>query len=167
MATTPIPSNFQPHFKRVSQGDDRHADLFAVVATLCGKQINEVRLQAEAAGVPKTGPYYQHVVDGTTLAKILVHFGWVATVWKTCASFQEVSELAIVGIEADLDYEVSRYVLFHRMKSADGKTLQPYVIDPYPHADSRLHTRAGTSELAELTPSWYLGLTPVQKAAGK
>ena len=75
MATTPVPSNFQPHFKRVSQGDDRHADLLAVIATLCGKQINEVRTQAEAVGIPKTGPYYQHIVDGTTLAKILVHFG--------------------------------------------------------------------------------------------
>lgn len=54
MATTPVLSNFQPHFKRVSQGDDRHADLLAVIATLCGKQINEVGTQAEAVGIPKT-----------------------------------------------------------------------------------------------------------------
>ena len=167
MATTPVPSNFQPHFKRVSQGDDRHADLLAVIANLCGKQINEVRTQAEAVGIPKTGPYYQHIVDGTTLAKILVHFGWVATVWKDCTSYQDVSDLAIVGVDADLDYEVSRYVLFHRMRSADGKTAQPYVVDPYPHADSRLHTRVGMADLAGLAPSWYLGLTQMQKAVGK
>ena len=69
--------------------------------------------------------------------------------------------------DADLDYEVSRYVLFHRMRSADGKTAQPYVVDPYPHADSRLHTRVGMADLAGLAPSWYLGLTQMQKAVGK
>ena len=167
MATIPITTNLPFAAKRVSQGDDRHADLYAVIATLCGKQISEIRSQAEALGIPKFGPYYQHLVDGDLLAKLVVHFGWVATIWKdTDKGFSALPELAIVGVDADLDYEVSRYVLFHRAKTGtDGKTVVPYVVDTYPHADSKLHVR---TDLTGLTASWYLGLHPhAQKPTAK
>jgi len=168
MATAPITitTNLPYAPKRVSQGDDRHADLLAVIATLCGKSISEVRTQAEALGVPKTGPYSQHLADGDLLAKLLAHFGWVATVWKDAdKGFTGINgDLAIVGVDADLDYEVSRYVLFHRTRSADGKTAQHYVVDTYPHPDSKLHVR---TDLTGLTASWYLGLHPQNKPAGK
>ena len=36
MATTLVPSNFQPHFKRVSAGEDRHADVYCAIASLAG-----------------------------------------------------------------------------------------------------------------------------------
>ena len=70
-------------------------------------------------------------------------------------------------LDYDESLELGRCVVFHRMTSDDGKIVQPYVVDPYPHADSRLHTRVGMADLAGLAPSWYLGLTQMQKAVGK
>ncbi len=46
---------------------------------------------------------------------------------------------------------------------ADGNTAQPYVVDPHPHTDSKLHVRMGTAALAELPPSWYIGVTQMNK----
>ena len=54
-----------------------------------------------------------------------------------------------------------------RRLRADGKTAQPYVVDPYPHTDSKLHVRMGTAALAELPPSWYIGVTQMNKTVGK
>jgi hypothetical protein len=155
---------FQPAFKRVSQGEDRHADIFAAIATICGKQISDIRTQAEALGVPKAGPYYPYVTEEVLIAKLFAHFGWVSTVWKECTEFKELPDIAIVGVDADHDYEVSRYVVLHRVKTGtDGKTVQ-YAIDPYMHADARLHIR---TDLKGLEPSWYIGVTAMNKTAGK
>jgi hypothetical protein len=70
-------------------------------------------------------------------------------------------------VSYDSEWEVGRAVLYHRNTSADGKTAQPYVVDPYPHADSRQHLRVGTAALAELPPAWFIGVTQMNKAAGK
>ncbi len=158
---------FQPAFKRVSQDEDRHADIYAVIATICGKQISDIRTQAEVLGVPKTGPYYPYITEDVLIAKLFAHFGWASTLWHECSDFQEIpatANIAIVGVDADHDYEVSRYVVFHRVKSGtDGKTVQ-YVIDPYMHADAKLHVR---TDLGGLEPSWYIGVTAMNKPAGK
>lgn len=165
MATAPTSTTFQPVFRRVQQ-QDRHDDTFAVIAILTGKTLDSVMRQAETLGLPKTGPYFPYI-DGDLIAKLLAAEGLVATVWKECTDYKDLPDVAIAMAECDADWEVGRCVVFHRMKSADGKTVQPYVVDPYPHADSRLHTRVGTAELAGLTPSWYIGVTQMQKPAAK
>jgi hypothetical protein len=102
------------------------------------------------------------------IAKLLAAHGLVATVWKECAKgYADLPEVAIAMVSYDADWEVGRCVVYHRNTSADGKTAQPYVVDPYQHADSRMHTRVGTADLAGLPPSWYIGVTQMQKAAGK
>ncbi len=53
MVTTPqtTPTGFNPFFKRVSQGEDRHADIFAVCAMLTNKSLADIQRQTEQLGV--------------------------------------------------------------------------------------------------------------------
>ena len=131
MASAPVNTSttFQPAFKRIAQ-QDRHDDTFAVVAMLTGKTLDSILRQAEGLGLPKTGPYFLWI-DGDLIAKLLAAHGLVATVWKESKSFTDLPDVAIAMVDYDADWEVGRCVLFHRMKSADGKTIQPYVVDPY------------------------------------
>jgi hypothetical protein len=165
MATTPqtTPTGFTPFFKRVSQGDDRHADIFAVCAMLTNKSLADIQRQAETLGVPKTGPYYPFL-DGDMIAKILIEHGLVATVWKESFHFDELPDVAIVMVDYDSTVESGRCVLFHRQRMTDGK-VAPYVVDPYPHSDAKLHLRVGKSELSSLTPSWYIGVHQAKPSA--
>ena len=166
MATTPTTStSFQPVFKRVAQ-QDRHDDTFAAIATLTGKTLDSVMRRAESLGLPKVGPFHG-AITGDLIAKLLAAEGLVASVWKESSSFDDMPSVAIAMLDYDESLELGRCVVFHRMISDDGKVAQPYVVDPYPHADSRLHTRVGTAALAGLTPSWYIGVTQMQKPATK
>ena len=162
MATTHNPSNFQPAFKRLAQ-QGRHDDTFAVIAMLTNKTIEAIFRQAEGLGLPKIGPFHAWI-DGDMIAKLLAANGLVATVWKEAKSYNELSEFSLALVSYDESYEVGRAVVYHRNTSADGKTAQPYVVDPYPHADSRLHLRVGTAALAELPPAWFIGVTQMNKA---
>ncbi len=165
MATTPTPTSFQPAFKRIGQ-QDRHGDAICVIAMLSGKTTDAIIRQAEGLGLPKVGPYHAWI-DGDMIAKLLAGNGLVATVWKECTSYKDLPEVAIVMVDYDADWEVGRCVLYHRNTSSDGKTAQPYVVDPYPHTDTKLHLRVGTTDLNGLPPSWYIGVTQMAKAAGK
>lgn len=173
MASTPTTNtaapaaSFKPFFQRISQGEDRHADVLACCAMLCNKSLADIFKQAEALGLPKVGPYYGYVVDGDFVARLLAAHGLVATVWKEAKSYTELPEVALALVSYDSEWEVGRAVIYHRNTSADGKTAQPYVVDPYPHTDSKLHVRMGTAALAELPPSWYIGVTQMNKTAGK
>lgn len=162
MATALAPSNFQPHFKRVAAGEDRHADVYCVIASLVGngKTLDDIRKEAETLGVPKTGPYYPYI-DGDLIAKILAAHGLVATVWKEVKDFKELPDVAIAMVDYDADWEVGRCVVFHRMRSQDGKTIQAYCVD------SATGKPAAITDLTGLIPSWYLGVTQMQKQAGK
>ena len=162
MATTPVPSNFQPHFKRVAAGDDRHADVYCAIASLVGnsKTLDDIRKQAETLGVPKTGPYYPYI-DGDLIAKLLAAYGFVATVWKESKDFKDLPDVAIAMVDYDADWEVGRCVVFHRMRSADGKTIQAYCVD------SATGKPAANTYLTGLTPIWFIGVTQMQKATGK
>ena len=165
MATTPTPTSFQPAFKRIGQ-QDRHDDAICVIAMLSGKTTDAIIRQAEGLGLPKVGPYHAWI-DGDMIAKLLAGNGLVATVWKECTSYKDLPEVAIVMVDYDADWEVGRCALYHRSTSNDGKTAQPYVVDPYPHADTKLHLRVGTTELAGLPPAWYIGVSQMAKTTAK
>ncbi|WP_157497408.1 hypothetical protein [Diaphorobacter sp. J5-51] len=172
MASTPATNtaapaaSFKPFFQRISQGDDRHADVLACCAMLCNKSLADIFKQAETLGLPKVGPYWLYA-DGDFIARLLAAHGLVATVWKEAKSYNDLSEVSLALVSYDESYEVGRAVIYHRNTSADAKTAQPYVVDPYPHTDSKLHVRMGTAALAELPPSWYIGVTQMNKTAGK
>ncbi|MFZ2392588.1 MAG: hypothetical protein WBI05_13435 [Rhodoferax sp.] len=125
-----------------------------------GKTLDDIRKQAETLGVPKTGPYYPYI-DGDLIAKLLAAYGLVATVWKESKDFKDLPDVAIAMVDYDADWEVGRCVVFHRMRSADEKTAQPYCVD------SSAGKPAATTDLAGLTPSWYIGVTQMQKTAAK
>ncbi len=82
-------------------------------------------------------------------------------------SYMNLPEVAIVMVDYDPDWEVGRCALYHRNTATDGKTAQPYVIDPYPHVDAKLHLRVGTADVNALPPSWYIGVTQMAKTAAK
>lgn len=165
MATTPqtTPSGFNPFFKRVSQGDDRHADIIAVCAMLTTTSLADTQRQAETLGLPKTGPYFPYL-DGDRIAKILIEHGLVATVWKESFHFDELPDVAIAMVDYDEVAECGRCVLFHRQRMTDGK-VTPYVVDPYEYSDPKLHLRVGKSELTALTPSWHIGVHQAKPSA--
>jgi hypothetical protein len=165
MATTPqtTPSGFNPFFKLVKQGEDRHADIFAVCAMLTNKSLSDIFRQAETLGGPKTGPYYPFL-DEDRIASILIKDSLVATKWKASLHFDELSDVSIAMVDYDEVAECGRCVLFHRQRMTDDK-VTPYIVDPYPHNDSKLHLRVGKSELTALTPSWYIGVHQAKPSA--
>lgn len=167
MASAPTTTtSFQPAFKRVAQ-QGRHDDTFAAIAILAGKTLDSIMRQAETMGLPKIGPFHSYI-DGDLIARVCAAHGLVCTVWKECPKgYAELPEVAIAMVSYDADWECGRCVVYHRNTSADGKTAQPYVVDPYPHADNRLHLRVGTAALAELPPAWFIGVTQMNKAAAK
>ena len=160
------PQGFTPFFKRVSQGEDRHTCIYACIAILTNKTVADIQQQAETLGIPKIGPFYPYL-DEVMIAKILIGNGngLVATVWKEAAGYNDLPDVAIAMVDYSPEWEVGRCVVFHRQRSADGKSVHPYVVDPYPHANSKLHLRQGTSELNGLSPSWFIGVHP--KPTGK
>lgn len=168
MATNHTAStSFQPAFKRVAQRE-RHDDTFAAIAILTGKSLDSVIQKAETMGLPKVGPYHG-AITGDLIAKLLAAEGLVATVWKesSSSSFEDLPSLALVMVDYQESLELGRCLVYHLMELDGGKIVQPYVVDPYPHADSRLHLRVGTAALAGLRPSWYIGVTQMQKPATK
>ncbi|PUE62946.1 hypothetical protein B9Z45_02510 [Limnohabitans sp. 2KL-17] len=166
MATNPTTStSFQPAFKRVAQ-QDRHDDTFAAIAILSGKTLDSVMRRAETMGLPRVGPYHG-AITGDLIAKLLAAEGLVATVWKECSSFEDLPSVALVMVDYDESLELGRCLVYHVMELEGGKIAQHYIVDPYPHADRSLHIRVGTAALAGLTPSWYIGVTQMQKPATK
>ena len=166
MATTTNSTTFQPAFKRVAQ-QGRHDDTFAAIAILTGKTLDSIMRQAETMGLPKIGPFHSYI-DGDLIARICAAQGLVCSIWKECTKgYAELPEVAIAMVSYDADWEVGRCVVYHRNTASDGKTSQPYVVDPYPHADSRQHLLVGTAALAELPPAWFIGVTQMNKTAAK
>ncbi len=160
MATTP---DFK-QFNRVQQAD-RHDDAFAVIAMLGGATLDNIRQQAEVFGLPQVGPYYPFI-DGDLIAKLLTSRGLVGTVWQESKEFKDLPEVAIAMVDYDADWEVGRCVLYHRLPKDHPSKVTHYVIDPYPHADAKLHIRA---DLSGLRPAWHIGVHPMPagKAKGK
>ena len=166
MATTTNSTTFQPAFKRVAQ-QGRHDDTFAAIAILTGKTLDSIMRQAETMGLPKIGPFHSYI-DGDLIARICAAHGLVCSIWKECTKgYAELPEVAIAMVSDDAEWEVGRCVVYHRNTASDGKTSQPYVVDPYPHTESRLHLRVGTAALADLPPAWFIGVTQMNKAAAK
>ena len=56
----------------------------------------------------------------------------------SAASFKHFFQRISQGEDRHAD-EVGHAVFYHRNTSADGKTAQPYVVDLYPHTDSKFH----------------------------
>lgn len=160
MAYTP---EFKPLFNRVQQSD-RHDDALAVIAMLGATTLDNIRQQAEVFGLPQKGPYYPYI-DADLIAKLLTSRGLVGTVWKESSTgFEGAADVAIAMVDYDADWEVGRCVLFHRLPADHPSKVKQYVIDPYPHADAKLHVR---TDLIGLNCSWFIGVHPAPAAKTK
>lgn len=159
MATS---ANTQPTLPARVQQSERHDDVLACLAMLAGNTLEALRAVAENHGMPKIGPFHSHISDEAFIARVLGSFGLVSTNWKAADSFTALPAVAIAGVDADLDYETCRCVLFCRMPATKDAPEQQFVIDPYPHADSKLHVR---SDLSNLAVSWYIGVHQMPSAS--
>lgn len=156
-------NEFKPLFTRVQQAD-RHDDILAVIAMLGATTLENIRQQAEVFGLPSKGPYYPYI-DADMAAKLLTSRGLVGTVWKESPKgFGDLPDVAIAMVDYDADWEVGRCVLFHRLPADHPSKVAQYVIDPYPHADAKLHVR---TELTGLVVSWFIGVHPAPAANTK
>lgn len=162
MASTP---DFKPTFIRVEQSD-RHDDVLAVIASLSGTSLLNIKQQAEVFGLPATGPYYPYI-DADLIAKLLTSRGLVGTVWKEAPKgFVDLPEVAIAMVDYDADWEVGRCVLFHRLPASHPSEVPHYVLDPAMGIKDELQVR---TDLTGLVASWYIGVhqAPGEKGKGK
>lgn len=149
------PSDFKPIFQRVAQ-DDRHSDILAVLASLSNSTLAQIRQQAEVFGVPQVGPYHSYTTDGDLIAKVAMSRGLVATNWRESKSFTDLDPVSLALVAYDEDWQIGRAVLFHRLPADHPSKVAHYVLDPYPHADSKLHVR---TDCSGLVPRWFIGFT--------
>lgn len=154
-------AGFQPAFTFVSTEGDRHADALAVVASIAGVSLKEVFKQAEALGMPKTGPY-NHWIDSDLISSLLAGYRWSTSEWKEVTALTHLPSLSICLVDYDSDWEVGRYVLVHSgvKCSHDSKTIS-YVVDPAA-ADAQSQIR---TDLKALKPAFYIGVQPMKAPA--
>ncbi len=150
-------AGFQPAFKPILT-TDRHACVFAAIATLASSTMDEVRKKAEEIGLPKVGPYV-HVIDGDFIAALLAKYGWVATIWKEVSKPSQLPDLCIAMVDYDADWEVGRHVVFHRAKCSHNAAIVEYCIDPTPPTPQQVVQ----TDLNVLSPAWYIGVHPMSK----
>jgi hypothetical protein len=128
---------------------------------IAGKELPEIRqLAIEKFGHPKFGPYW---ISADLIAKLLMHFGWLGTVYKEMVDSSQLPDLAILLVEYDEETEIGRNTVFHRMRPKDSKVTVEYVVDPAYWVDPKQQVR---KDFQVLKPAWFIGVTPTSKAAG-
>ncbi len=167
MATTPASTTtpaagFKPAFLRVQQSND-HDCAFACVAMIVGKTLDEVRQTAiDKFKHPRRGPYW---ITEDLISKLLVHYGWVATVFKESTGIASLPDLAIGMVDYNPDTEIGRHVLFHRMATpGNPKQVTEYVVDPAYWVEPSQQVR---TDIKGFPISWYIGVHPMNKTPVK
>lgn len=155
-------AGFEPAFAHVSTKNDRHACALACIAIISGTTLEDVFKNAEALGMPKTGPY-NHRLDGEFLASLGAAYGWVFSVWKEVTKLGSLPELCIAMVAYDADWEVGGHVVVHKAKASHDAKMVTYAIDPAA-TDPKLKVR---TDLEALAPAWYIGIHPMKATAPK
>jgi hypothetical protein len=155
------PTTITPAFPFVAQTNE-FDDVFACVAMLLGKKIEEVREIA----IAKTkhlvrGPYY---LGETQIAALMSQLGLVATVYKEVSCVSDIPEVALILVDYNDDMEVGRHILFHRAKAshASGTTIE-YALDPAPWCKPADLVRANFKSIAG---HWVIGIHAMSGKAG-
>ena len=153
-------AGFQPAFPFVGSEGDRHADAFAVIASIAGVSLKDVFKQAEALGMPKTGPY-SHCVDSDLISSLLAGYGWASTEWKEVTGLTHLPSLSICIVDYDEEWEVGRFILVNSgVKCSHNNAVLTYCADPSA-TDPKLQIR---TDLKNLKPAWYIGIQPMKAA---
>jgi hypothetical protein len=156
------PTTFTPAFPFVAQTND-FDDVFACVAMLSGKKIEEVRGIAIAKiRHPPRGPYYY---GETQIAALLAQLGFVATVYKDVGSVSDIPDVAFLLVDYNPDMEVGRHILFHRAKAshASGTTVE-YALDPAVGCKPADRIRTSFKTIAG---TWAIGIHAMNTKAGQ
>jgi hypothetical protein len=160
IANTTTPS-LKPAFTRVQQTDDCNC-AFACIAMLAGKTLEEVRQVAiDKFKHPKHGPYW---IGEDLISKLLIHFGWVGTVFKASTGLASLPDTAIGMCEYNSDTEIGRHVLFNRVTPPGAKQPVEYIIDPAYWVDTVQQIR---TDIKGFPISWYIGVHPMAKTVAK
>jgi len=159
-STSPAAQGFKPAFKRVQQTPGCGCDsALACIAMIAGKTLDEVRqIAIDQFKHPRNGPFW---ITEDLIYKLLLHFGWVATVYKESTGITSLPDLAIGMVEYNTETELGRHVLFHRMAPAGSpKQTTEYIIDPAYWIPPSHHVR---TEIKGFPIAWYIGVHPVNK----
>lgn len=163
MATIPTTlkstaAGFEPAFPHLGTQNDRHACALACIAIISGTTLQDVFKNAEALGLPKTGPYWDRI-DGDFLASLGATYGWVFGVWKEVKTIGALPELCIAMVDYDETWESGRMVVCHKARAShDAKVSITYAIDPSAR-DPKQQVR---TDLDGLAPAWYIGIHPMK-----
>jgi hypothetical protein len=165
MATIPSSTNaaqgFNPVFNRVQQSNDFDC-AFACIAMIAGKTLDNVRQTAvDKFKHPKHGPFW---ITEDLIAKLLAHYGWVATVYKESTGIASLPDLAIGMVEYDPESEIGRHSLFHRHTLPGSKQPVEYIIDPAYWVDSSKQVR---TDIKGFPISYFIGVHQMIKTATK
>lgn len=158
-SVTSSATGFQPAFKPVVT-KDRHACSLATIATIASTTIEDVWKKAEELGLPKVGPF-AHLIDERLITALFAKYSWVATVWKECEKSSQLPDLCIALVDYDADWEVGRYVVFHRAKCSHNAKTVEYMIDPTAISQEQVIR----TDLDVLVPAWYIGVHPMGKVS--
>ncbi|MBI4996793.1 MAG: hypothetical protein HZC22_07820 [Rhodocyclales bacterium] len=147
-----------PSFPRVAMTSD-HDDVFACVASLMGKTIEEVKERAvQKCKIPMHGPYW---LDEKGIQRIFAAFGIAA------GAYVEVTtplsgippETALLMVDYDPETEIGRHVLMQRVRNAKEPHTH-YIIDPgyWVEPEKQIET-----DPKDLMPAYYIGLHDTAK----
>jgi hypothetical protein len=150
-------AGFEPGFGHVGIQKDRHACALACLAIISGTTLEDVFKNAEALGMPRTGPY-NHRLDGEFLASLGAAYGWVLSDWKEVTKFSQLPDLCIAMVGYDEEYEIGAHVVVHKAKAShDAKTIT-YIIDP----SANTPQQQIRTDLDAFAPTWYIGVHPMK-----
>lgn len=151
---------FQPAFNRVAQSESCDC-AFACISIIANKSLAEVKEAAvKQFKFPRHGLYW---IGEDLIAKLLAHFGFVATVYKETTTISELPTVAILMVDYDPETEIGRHVLFVRQAGSTGKAAVEYIIDPAPWVPIEKQIR---TDVKGLPSAYYIGVHPM-KPAGK
>lgn len=155
-------AGYEPSFAHIGTNNDRHACLLACIAIVAGTTLEDVFKNAEALGLPKTGPYWDRL-DGDFLTSLGATYGWVFSEWKEVTKIAALPELCLAVVDYDAEWEVGRSVILHKAKASHDGKIVSYAVDPSA-TDPKLKVR---TDLEALAPAWYIGILPMKTTAPK
>ncbi len=154
------PTTFTPAFPFVVQTND-FDDVFACVAMLTGKTIEQVRDIAIAkTGHPARGPYY---LAETQIAALLAQLQLVATVYKEISRVADIPDVALILVDFNDDMEMGRHILFHRAKGSHAPGTIEYALDPAPWCKPADRVRTNFKNIAG---HWAIGIHAMNTKSG-
>lgn len=127
-----------PRFTRVAQSHP--FDCWAAcISMIVKKSVAEVNDLATRTKILPFGPYW---ITDETIAKVLIQYGWVSTLYKPTAGItDDLPDLAIVMLGYDEQTQLGHHALAYRQRGLPSQQNKVILTDPAPWKHPREHVR--------------------------